>query len=205
MKIQLVGPGGAGKSTVGVLLSERLQTRFVDLDQCFRQREGDISNYLQRYGYQAYARQNVEVYRSIAAADDGVMALSSGFMTYAEAVHPRYVEIRAAIAESSMTFVLLPSLDLETCVAEIVRRQAQRPLRLVVWREESKIRERFPIYMALPTLKVTTLPPPDEVVTEIVNVLQGKVAQHASFGSPGGARTDRNERMGSRKIPARFR
>jgi shikimate kinase len=125
MKIQLVGPGGAGKSTVGVLLSDRLQTRFVDLDQCFRQREGDISNYCQRYGYQAYARQNVEVYRSIVAADDGVMALSSGFMTYAEAVHPRYVEIRAAIAESSMTFVLLPSLDLETCVAEIVRRQAQ--------------------------------------------------------------------------------
>jgi shikimate kinase len=193
MKIHLVGPGGAGKSTVGVLLSDRLQTRFVDLDQCFREREGDISNYLQHYGYQAYACQNVEVYRSIAAAEDGVMALSSGFMTYAEAVHPDYVEIRAAIAEGSMTFVLLPSLDLETCVAEIVRRQAQRPLRLVARREESKIRERFPIYMALPALKVTTLPPPHAVVTEIVDVLQRKVAQHASPGSPGGIRTDRNE------------
>ena len=43
-------------------MSDRLQTRFVDLDQCFRQREGDISNYFQRYGYQAYARQNVEVF-----------------------------------------------------------------------------------------------------------------------------------------------
>jgi hypothetical protein len=54
----------------------------------------------------------------------------------AEAVHPSYVEIRAAIAEGSMTFVLFPSLDLETCVTEIVRRQAQRPLGLVAWREE---------------------------------------------------------------------
>jgi shikimate kinase len=193
MKIHLVGPGGAGKSTVGVLLSDRLQTPFVDLDQCFREREGDISDYLQRYGYEAYARQNVEVYRSVKAAEDGVMALSSGFMTYSEAVHPHYVEIRAAIAKSSMTFVLLPSLDLETCVAEIVRRQVQRPLGLVAWREESKIRERFPIYLALPALKVTTLPPPDAVVTEIVNVVQRKVAQHANPGSPDGVRTDRNE------------
>jgi shikimate kinase len=175
---------------VGALLSDRLQTWFVDLDQCFREREGDISNYLQRYGYQAYARQNVEVYRSIAATEDAVMALSSGFMTYAEAVHPSYVEIRAAIAESSMTFVLLPSLDLETCVVEIVRRQTQRPLRLVARCEESKIRERFPIYMALPALKVTTLPPPDAVVTEIVNLLQqgGAACELWQSGGPAGSK-----------------
>jgi shikimate kinase len=61
MKIHLVGPGGAGKSTVGVLLSERLDTRFVDLDWVFRQRAGDISDYLQRCGYQAYARTNIDV------------------------------------------------------------------------------------------------------------------------------------------------
>jgi hypothetical protein len=47
--------------------------------------------------------------------------------------------------------------------------------------------------MALPALKVTTLPPPDAVVTEIVSVLQRKVAQDASPVSPGGVRTDRNE------------
>jgi shikimate kinase len=47
MKIHVAGPGGAGKSTVGVLLSDRLQTPFVDLDQCFREREGDISDYWQ--------------------------------------------------------------------------------------------------------------------------------------------------------------
>jgi shikimate kinase len=129
MRIHLVGPGGAGKSTVGVLLSERLNAPCVDLDRCFREREGDISDYLQRRGYQAYARRNVEVYRCI-ATEDGVVALSLGFMTYAEEVHPSYVDIHASIAESSTTFVLLPSLDLETCVAEIVRRQVQRPLGL---------------------------------------------------------------------------
>ena len=121
MKIHLVGPGGAGKSTVGVVLADRLNTPFIDLDTCFRECAGDISNYLQHCGYQAYARKNVEVYRSI-ATEDGVLALSSGFMTYAEEVHPSYAETRAAIAESSTTFVLLPSLDLETCNLDVVTR-----------------------------------------------------------------------------------
>jgi shikimate kinase len=186
MKIHLAGPGGAGKSTVGVLLSDRLNSPFVDLDSCFRECAGDISDYLQRYGYQAYARKNVDVYRS-SASEDGVIALSSGFMTYAEEVHPTYAEIRAAIAESSTTFVLLPSLDVETCVAEIVRRQVQRPLGLVLVasQEEAKIRERFTIYMALPALKVTTLQSPDAVVTEIMDILRHGSAQSMNVGNLG--------------------
>jgi shikimate kinase len=170
MKIHLVGPGGAGKSTVGALLSDRLNTPFVDLDRVFRERAGDISDYLQRCGYQAYARENVDAYRSI-GAQSGVIALSSGFMTYGEEVHPKYVEIRAAIADSPTTFVLLPSLEVETCVAETVRRQVQRPLRLVASREEVQIRDRFPVYVALPAPKVTTLQEPVAVVAEIINVL----------------------------------
>ena len=176
MKIHLVGPGGAGKSTAGALLSDRLNTPFVDLDRVFRERAGDISDYLQRCGYQAYARKNVDAYQSI-GAQSGVIALSSGFMTYAEEVHPKYVEIRAAIADSPTTFVLLPSLDVETCVAEIVRRQVHRPLRLTASREEAKIRERFQIYMALPAPKVTTLQAPDAVVSEIIHVLHRNSAQ----------------------------
>jgi shikimate kinase len=182
MRIHLVGPGGAGKSTVGALLSDRLNTPFVDLDRWFCARSGDISDFLQRYGYQAYARENVDAYRSI-AAEDGVTALSSGFMTYPEEVHPSYAEIRAAIAESSKTFVLLPSLDVETCVAEIVRRQVHRPLGLGASHEEAKIRERFPIYMALPALKVTTLQSPDTVVTEIINVLLPNSALRTTSGT----------------------
>ena len=182
MRIHLVGPGGAGKSTVGVLLSDRLNTSFVDLDTCFRECAGGISDYLQHCGYQAYARKNVDVYRSI-ATEDAVLALSSGFMTYADQVHPSYAETRAAIAESSTTFVLLPSLHLETCVAEIVRRQIHRPLGLVASREEAKIRERFTIYMALSAPKVTTLQTPDTVVAEIVNVLRRRSTQRRTLAT----------------------
>ncbi len=185
MTIHLVGPGGAGKSTVGALLADWLDTPFIDLDECFLEREGSISDYLQRCGYPAYSRRNVEMYQSIAAADGGVMALSSGFMTYAEEVHPSYVTIRAAIAASSTTFVLLPSLDLEACVAEIVRRQVRRPLGFIASREEAKIRERFSIYRALPALKVETMRSPEEVVLEIAHALPPNEALHPSAAGRG--------------------
>jgi hypothetical protein len=92
-------------------------------------------------------------------------------MTYAEEVHRSYVEIPAAIAESSTTFVLVPSLDVETCVAEIVRRQVRRQLGLLASREEAKIRNRFSIYLALPAVKVQTMQSPDQDVIKIIDPL----------------------------------
>src|SRR5438093_12715148 len=90
--ITLIGPGGAGKTTVGALLAERLRIAFVDLDYRFAGRAGDISEYITRFGYTAYARENVQAYRSL--ADDQqqacVVALSSGFMTYPLDSHHEY-------------------------------------------------------------------------------------------------------------------
>jgi shikimate kinase len=169
--IHFVGPGGAGKSTIGSLLALKLGTAFVDLDASFSQREGDISKYLQRYGYDAYAKQNVEVYRSLRSEERVVIALSSGFMTYPDTVHSSYVDIRAEIAARPTTFVLIPSLDLETCVAETVRRQMTRRFGLVATCEEAKIRTRFPVFLSLLATKIQTMRPPDETVTEILKAL----------------------------------
>ena len=64
-RIRLVGPGGAGKSTIGALLAERLEVALVDLDRHLTGRIGDISEYIGRHGYDAYARENVETYCSL--------------------------------------------------------------------------------------------------------------------------------------------
>jgi len=168
--IRLVGPGGAGKSTVGAALALRLGCPFHDLDREFERRRGDIDAFIRARGYSAYARENVAVYLELCPHVDGsVVALSSGFMVYPECVHPAYGAVTAAIARSRTTVVLLPSLDRERCVAETVRRQLGRPCcRRDAVREEAVIRDRFDRYVALPAPKVGTMRPPDEVAAAIL-------------------------------------
>jgi len=168
--IRLVGPGGAGKSTAGAWLAQQLGVAFVDLDKEFIANVGAISSYLDTHGYDAYARQNVSVYLGLAAVAgrEAVLALSSGFMTYLPDIHPEYERCRREIVSSLSTFVLLPSLDVETCVAEIVRRQLIRPFARSAEREEQVIRTRFPIYVRIPARKVETMRPVYEVVDELI-------------------------------------
>ena len=171
--IRLIGPGGAGKSTTGALLADRLAFEFIDLDRMLTVRIGDISEFIDRRGYDAYARENVEAYRSLISRGihDTVVALSSGFMTYPPGVHPDYGWIRRDIARSPDTFVLLPSLDLAVCIAETVRRQTARPFGRSALREEAVIRARFASYMAMPARKIETMRPVSAVVEEIVRLL----------------------------------
>jgi len=192
--IRLVGPGGAGKSTVGAALAARLGCPFHDLDREFERRRGDIDAFIAARGYPAYARENVSVYLELAPRLPGsVAALSSGFMVYPAAVHPAYPVVTEAVARSRSTVVLLPSLDRESCVAETVRRQLGRPFgRRGAAREEAVIRERFDRYVALPAMKVETMRPPHEVAAAI----HARLAAEAPEALPG--RTARHLlRMGS--------
>ena len=172
--IHMIGPGGAGKTTTGAALADRLGVPFVDLDAEFAASCGDVSAYLDTHGYDAYAAQNVSLYSALASVAEPlrVVALSSGFMTYRRDVHPCYPSVRDKVASSPLAFVLLPSLDLETCVAESVRRQLTRSFARPPEREEHVIRTRFPIYASLPVRKVETMRPVSVVVAELLAALQ---------------------------------
>lgn len=173
--IHLVGPGGAGKSTVAPLLAARLGVRWADLDARFTAAHGCVDAFLAAHGYGAYAAANVAAYLDLAADDEpvGVVALSSGFMTYPPDVHPRYPALRDAVAAAPTTVVLLPALELEACVAETVRRQVGRGAgRTTADRAEAKIRERFAPHVALPARKAATLRPPCEVAVAIAALLR---------------------------------
>ena len=176
--IHLIGPGAAGKTTTGAALAKRLGVRFIDLDAEFVARSGDISAYLDKHGYDAYAAWNVSLYSDLTDGPErpDIVALSSGFMTYRSDVHPDFIRLREGIASSESTFVLLPSLDLEICVAEIVRRQLRRPFARAAEREEQVIRTRFPVYAGLPALKVETMKPVEAVLAELVTAVATRQA-----------------------------
>lgn len=167
----LTGPGAAGKSTVGASLAERLSIPFVDLDRCFESHGGDIGEYIKRFGYEAYAHQNVETYNSLAAKEHTVTALSSGFMTYPPDIHPRYELFRRCIEANPTTFVLIPSLDYQVCVAETVRRQLARPFSGSREKEEAVIQERFPIYVGIRARKIETMRPMSVIVEELAQAI----------------------------------
>jgi shikimate kinase len=172
--ITLIGPGGAGKSTVAALVGERVGITVVDLDRRFADRAGDISEYISRFGYDAYARENVETYRLALQEKRGlcVAALSSGFMTYRQDIHPEYVRLRQDVEQSPTTFVLIPSLNYRRCVAETVRRQLTRPFAGSPQQEEAVIRQRFRVYVDLPNRKIETMQPLQVIADEIVKSIE---------------------------------
>jgi shikimate kinase len=170
--IHLIGPGGAGKSTVAPQLAALLGWTALDLDRAFESRHGSIDDVIRSRGYAAYASANIETLLATPTHPAAVIALSSGFMTYGAVVHPQWQDIQQRIAGAATTFLLLPSLDVETCVAEIVRRQGARPL---PWprsaeREEAVVRARLPQYLALPVRRVTTMRPAAAVANEIASL-----------------------------------
>lgn len=172
--IHLIGPGGAGKSTVAPQVAALLGREVFDLDRLFESRHGSIDDFIRCRGYAAYASANVETYLAARASSPAVFALSSGFMTYGTAAHSRWQDIQLAVAAGESTFLLIPSLDFETCVAETVRRQVSRPLLMPrsSQREEEVIRARLPIYLALPTRRVATMRPVAAIASEIVSVVR---------------------------------
>jgi shikimate kinase len=172
--IILVGPGGAGKSTVGALIAERLDIAFADLDRRFSDCVGDISDYINRFGYRAYARENVETFCSMLSegGQPRVVALSSGFMTYPKDIHSEYAHLRRDIERNPTTFVLIPSLDRDICVAETVHRQRGRPFTRSALEEAAVIRERFPVYAGLRARKIETMRPLSAVVDELLGSIE---------------------------------
>jgi len=92
-------------------------------------------------------------------------------MTYRRDIHPDYSRVRGEFEHNPNTFVLLPSVDLDVCVAETVRRQIGRPFARSAAEEEAVIRARFPIYMAMSARKIETMRPVHLAVDEIVAAL----------------------------------
>jgi shikimate kinase len=164
-RVVLVGPMGAGKSTVGRLLAGRWGVAFRDTDDDVEQAEGrSISDIFVDSGEDHFrALERAAVARAV-AEHHGVLAVGGGAVM-AE-------ETRAILAAQRVVFLRVGLAD----AAARVGLGAARPLLLGNVRGTMKalLDERTPVYESVATAVVDTDGrTPDEVADAVEGVLDG--------------------------------
>ena len=76
--IVLIGMPGCGKTTVGNLLSERLDRSLLDTDEAITRRVGSISDYIMTHGEEAFRKLEAEVIRDEIAPESGAIIATGG-------------------------------------------------------------------------------------------------------------------------------
>lgn len=166
--VVLIGPPGAGKSTVGALLAERLGTTLRDTDADVVAMAGKpIADIFFDEGEPHFRELEKAAVRAAVAGHDGVLALGGGAV-----LAPGTRELLAA----------LPVVFLDMQVAAAVKRvglDAPRPLLTINPRQQWRtlMEERRPLYTQVARAVVATDDrTPDEVAEEVLDALELKHA-----------------------------
>ena len=137
-RIVLTGFMGAGKTTVGALLAERLGWRFVDSDRVVETRTGmTIAEVFAERGEPAFRVLEAEAIREIAEGEDVVIGLGGGAVERAETR-----ELLAGLADTLVVFL---DARLETLVARCAGHEGgpARPVLLNLLDDQARLGERW--------------------------------------------------------------
>lgn len=172
--IVLVGLMGAGKSSVGKRLAQRLQLPFVDADTAIEQAAGlTIPEIFARFGEADFRSGERRVIARL--LKEGPQVLATGGGAYMSE------ETRQRIRENGVSVWLKAEFDV---LMRRVRRRADRPLLKTGNPEETMkklIDERYPVYAEADLTIISTEVAHDIVVQSIVDSLR---AHLGVTGSP---------------------
>lgn len=163
--IVLIGFMGAGKSTIGRGLAERLGFRFVDTDRMVIDRAGlSVTQIFRRYGEAGFRERETSVIEEVARYEGAVIATGGGAPT---------IERNANALKKAGPIVHL-DVDIETVRNRTKRSASRRPL----LKDRSAkdvaqlLEQRRKIYEDLADLTIDTVgKDTDQVVTEIMGEL----------------------------------
>ena len=174
--IFLIGPGGVGKSTLGMALARQLDRPLLDLDLEFCSRIGTIGPYIAAHGYQAYRQANLDLALELARAlaEPTVFVTPSGFL--AAQPHSDDYQTASALVATGYAITLLPTLDLALATAIVVERQMQRGFTSDREGEMAKFRHRFHIYRDAGDMLVVSTLPASQTATAVIAALSGRAS-----------------------------
>jgi len=164
-KIVLIGPPGAGKSTVGKALSKELKWDLADSDRIVEERTGrKISDIFVEDGESTFRKIEEEVVLELLKDFEGVISLGGG-----APINPKI--------ESLLSGADYPVIFLDVTIAQAAVRigfNKERPLLLVNPRQQwiSLMSTRRAVYEKLATKTISTdSKKPADAAAEIVNLL----------------------------------
>jgi shikimate kinase len=172
--IFLVGMMGAGKTTVGRALAQRLKREFVDTDKVMVERTGvAVATVFEIEGEEGFRRRECSVLREICEASDRVVATGGGIVL-AE-------ENRDVMREAGTVVYLRARLE---SLWERTRHDSTRPLLATPdprGRLAELLQQREPLYRAVAHITVDSGPQSaSTLVNRVIAALRGREAGTAN-------------------------
>ena len=164
MTIVLVGIMGAGKSTVGKILADRLGIQFIDADQEIERAAGcTITDFFEKYGEVEFRKGEERVIKRILAGKPCVLATGGGaFMSQAT---------RLLIKKKAVSVWLRVSFEVLT---KRLEKRSDRPLLQTVDPQQTLkalIKRRYPIYNYADLIVDAEDDGVDNIVSKVVECL----------------------------------